>query len=82
MPALDKHCSIFTVLLGRATGTVGCWVVCCTHRSPEEAGERNSIGLKKGVAPGAAHSKGSLTEARNAAAGLGHMAVGNLRDIS
>ncbi len=72
MPALDKHGSVFTVVLGRATGAVGCWLVCCTHRSPGESGRRNS----KGVAPGAAHSTGSLTEARNADAGLSHMAEG------
>ncbi len=82
MPALDKHGSVFIVGLGRAAGTVGCWVVCCTHRSPKESRERNSVGLKKGVAPGAAHSKGSPTEARNADAGPSHMAEGNVRDIS
>lgn len=71
--ALAKHDAIFTAL-GRAAALVRCRLVCCTHCAPEEGGKKNSTGLeKKGVAPGAAHSKGSPTEARNADAGPDHM---------
>lgn len=79
MSALDKQCSIFTVVLGRATGFR--WLL-GSARAPFSRWGWNLIGLKKGVAPGPAHSKGSPTEARNADAGPAHMAVGNLRSIS
>lgn len=45
--------------------------------------KRLARGPKKGAAPGAAHSNGSPTEARNADAGLSHMlAEGNVGGIS
>lgn len=59
MPALDKHCLIFTVLLGRVAGTVRCWAVCCTHRSPEEEFSRTQKGSGAGICT-------FQTEARNA----------------
>lgn len=68
MSALDKSCSIFTVVLGRA-GHCRLLVGVGVHTVLLKRLKRNSTGLEKGVAPGAAHSKGSPTEARNADAG-------------
>lgn len=75
----DKHCWMFPVVLGRAGGT-GCTAPPAALWSVLAGGIQQD--QEKGVAPGAAHSKGPLTEARNADTGLSHKPLRNMRHIS
>lgn len=63
MPALDKQCTLFIVVVGRAAGTVGRLLVCRTHRSPLKS---LAGGAQQDSKKGVVHSEGSPTEARNA----------------